>query len=108
MLLELGHRRPLQRRVRQALPAEVLGRVADFWSGRKVHRRRAQHRPVPKNGLLRHAVPERLFAVQHLVEDDAHRPDVDLARHRDTAMSLKAFGRQVPVRARTLRRELDR
>ena len=65
MLLEPATVRPLQRRVRQALPAEVLCGIANFeWRGSPPTSRAASS--VPQNGLLRDTIPERLFAVQHL------------------------------------------
>ena len=74
------------------------------WTGTRVRR---CHDVLLEQRRGRHAVVKRLAPVQHLVQDDAGGPHVHFARDAHVLAVLEALGRQVPVRARALRRQLN-
>ena len=99
-------RRGMEKRSKTAQHAH-LGLVRHGRLGGKLDGRRIQNRLLRENLLLTEVVAKRPLPKQHLVQNHTRRPHVDLGRDW-RRRHLEALGRQVPVRAGALRRQLER
>lgn len=97
----------------EACANEVLGLLGDLGRlrvGWELHLVRVEHDPLPQDDLLALALAKWSLAEQHLIEDDAHRPHVDLTAYSGASIGVplgKALRGQVPVGPCALRSQLQ-
>ena len=75
--------------------------------GRKVNNRRLQHNSLIKYPHLTEFVSKRFFPKKHFEINDSNRPNINFGCYDCLFLSLETLGRQVPVGADALGRQLD-
>ena len=81
----------------QTLANKVLGTARYLGRRGEPNVSRVEHNIVGKDVILRLSIAERPLAKEHLIEDYANRPNIDLVADADALMRQETLGRQVPV-----------
>mmetsp|Transcript_4274 Transcript_4274/g.12062 ORF Transcript_4274/g.12062 Transcript_4274/m.12062 type:complete len:207 (+) Transcript_4274:719-1339(+) len=78
--------------IREALSNEVLGTIRYLRRRGEPNISRVEHNVVGKDMILRLSIAERPLAKEHLIEDYANRPNIDLVADANALMRQETLG----------------